>query len=618
MPKSPSASPTDTVSDRNEELRIVQRALALHQEDPAIASVLASLQSRIHHNLLSTLHDALNISCPWFHPEQPLDALRVAILIARHEEQLRACLGTIPAATELLDILPLLAEAREITSKLPDTTQESRSAESLQALLENLEREEEELSETRRHGKTSRKHSHDPDDSLGWYFRNATTLRLLSAHEEALLAQAKEHHHARWKRHLFSPLPAQELVLTLLRNVATEETSRIRVFQIRVSDRSQSGGEPSAHSALSNEQIDQWLQEQLPILEERWHAHKTEALRLGKHSNPDRQAIATLHAEMQKTAEMLAQISFNPRMLRTLAKEIPTAMQTLLRTTKPSELLSRTGYTKELLALEQSAGNREKAEWLRMRTHLVTRNVRLVVSIAKKYRNRGIPFSDLIGHGNEGLLHATDKYESWRGYKLCTYATWWIRQTILRAIQEQSRSMHIPAHMIPMISAVLRASSDLTQEHEREATVEEIAERTAYSLEEVRRALRCSKNPSSLSAPLGTGNDDTVAHILEDTRTQDTENSQEMFRLRDALRAALKTLTAREREILQMRYGLIDGYHYTLEECGRLFKVTRARIRQIESKAVRKLAGPKRAGILLPFTDTPTENNAMDGQDASL
>lgn len=618
MRKSPAASPTDQTPDHSEELRTVQQTLELHQAHPAITRFLTSLQSHIQHDLLATLRDALGISCPWFHQERPLDALRVAILIARHEERLRTCLDTTPAAEDLLGILPLIAEAREIASALLNPTPESRSAALLRTLLEDLEQEEDRVSEKRRRGAVRQESKQDTDDSLGWYFRNATHLRLLNAQEETLLAQAKEHHHALWKRHLFSPLPAQDRVMQLLRSVATEEISRMRVFQIRVSDRSQSGGEPGAHSALSNEQIGQWLQEQLPILEERLRRHKSEAGRLGAAPSPDAQEIAALQTEIRETAEMLAQISFNPRMLRTLAKEIPAAMQTLLRTTKPSELLPRTGYTKELLALEQATGNHEKGEWLRMRTHLVTRNVRLVVSIAKKYRNRGISFPDLIGHGNEGLLHAADKYESWRGYKFCTYATWWVRQTILRAIQEQSHSMHIPAHMIPMISTVLRVSTALLQENERAPTVEEIAERTGYSIEEVRRALKCSKNPSSLSTPLGTGSDDTVAHILEDKNTQQAKNDEEGLRLKDALSTALKTLSAREREILQMRYGLIDGYHYTLEECGKLFKVTRERIRQLEAKAVRKLSGPQRAGILLPFTDLPEKIAAIRGQDEEL
>jgi len=341
-------------------------------------------------------------------------------------------------------------------------------------------------------------------------------------------------------------------------------------------------------------------------------------------SKLNKATLKRIHRNRRKIATLLEELSLRTSRIQPMRNKLHSISEKMHQLQRIIDVGPNMDYTiedieavrEELAGLQELVNETPKQldKRLRMMDRVFTQyeqakrllssaNLRLVVSIAKKYRYRGLSFLDIIQEGNTGLMRAVDKYEYRRGYKFSTYATWWIRQAITRAIADHARTIRIPVHMIETMSRLRAASKILHQRLGREATIEEIAEEAEMSVEETRRVMKISKHPVSLDRPIGESDDSYFGDFIEDDEIDSPVASATQEMLRERIDLILKTLSYREREIIKLRYGIGDGYTYTLEEVGRIFKVTRERVRQVEAKAIRKLQHPVRARKLEGFLD---------------
>ncbi|MCE9548212.1 MAG: sigma-70 family RNA polymerase sigma factor, partial [Planctomycetia bacterium] len=340
-----------------------------------------------------------------------------------------------------------------------------------------------------------------------------------------------------------------------------------------------------------------------------WVAARTRFIRRRRKTLTLAEELSVRTRRVQPLMKHLAECSQRMSELRTMIRQQSGAAAHDPRAAEKVTKMRKELRELMLVTLESPRSMRDRVQRIRhlfeqyegVKRQLSSGNLRLVVSIAKKYRNRGLSFLDLIQEGNTGLMRAVDKYEYRRGFKFSTYATWWIRQAITRAIADQGRTIRIPVHMIDVLSRLRNVAKRLLHEMGREPTMEETALAADVSIEETRRVLDIGRHPVSLDRPVGESEDNTFGEFLEDKGSESPLGLANHGLLREKIDDLLKTLTYREREIIRLRYGLGDGYTYTLEEVGRIFKVTRERVRQIEAKAVRKLQHPVRSQQLSGF-----------------
>lgn len=455
------------------------------------------------------------------------------------------------------------------------------------------------------------------DDPIRMYLTQMGEIPLLTREEEIALAKKIEITRKRFRRELMESDYAMKAVIDVLSMVHTSDLPFDRTIKVSVTE------------GLEKTQIIARMPHNLRTLENMRRAYVNDAEKLildaslSPEERRDRERI--LKRRRRKMVTLVEELSVRTQRLAPIMKRLEQISQRMTELERrlnrirkmPSAADEKEAIQNELrdmmmMTLESPASLRDRmrrirarfAEYERAMQDLSGGNLRLVVSIAKKYRNRGLSFLDLIQEGNSGLMRAVDKYEYRRGYKFSTYATWWIRQAITRAIADQARTIRIPVHMIETMSALRRVSKELLQELGREPTVEETAAAADITVEEARRVLKISRHPVSLDRPVGESEDSYFGDFIEDAGSDSPVSSATQEMLKDKIDHVLKTLTYREREIIKLRYGLGDGYTYTLEEVGRIFKVTRERVRQIEAKAVRKLQHPVRSRQLKGFLES--------------
>ena len=454
------------------------------------------------------------------------------------------------------------------------------------------------------------------DDPIRMYLSQMASIPLLSRVEEIALAKKIEITRKQFRRLVLGCDFALRHTVEILEKVHRGELPFDRTIKVSLTEN------------LTKEQIQGRMPHNLKTLRVMLEENRRDFQRLLRKSTPREERLAARKRfirRRQKCLQLVEELSLRTRRVIPVMSQLEDfadrmeeirARLDLIRD-MPAAKDERANLRKELrdlmlLTLESPRSLRTRCDKFRkqfdqyegVKRQLSSGNLRLVVSIAKKYRNRGLSFLDLIQEGNTGLMRAVDKYEYRRGFKFSTYATWWIRQAITRAIADQARTIRIPVHMIDVLSKLRNVQKRLLQELRREPTMEEISRRSEIPVEEVRRVMDIGRHPVSLDRPIGESEDSSFGEFIEDGHEETPIRKASNEILRDKIGGLLKTLTYREREIIKLRYGLQDGYTYTLEEVGRIFKVTRERVRQIEAKAVRKLQHPVRSQQLAGFLHT--------------